>query len=118
MEVVTMTTATKPDTPGRRMRRARQWAGFDNQSEIADALGVTRQSVSLWESDRQAIDRRTALALQALTGVTAGWLLMEEGGDLQTSSDESSIHSDMPPGCVADRTMDGSTHRRVEGQAA
>lgn len=81
-----MTTAIKAETIGKRVKRARQWAGFENQTALAEALGVVRQTVSNWESDQQVPPRVALLALQLLTGFQVSWF---ETGVMpgQTSSD-------------------------------
>lgn len=81
-----MATATKQETIGKRIRRARQWAGYENQGKLAEALGVARQTVSTWESDQQTPPRVALLALQLLTGFPVQWF---ETGEMpgQTSSD-------------------------------
>lgn len=52
---------------GRRLKRARQAAGFVTQADLADALGVDRSTVGAWESGRQ-YPQRFIGALENLLG--------------------------------------------------
>lgn len=60
-------------TLGDRLRKAREDAGLQQQ-ELADRIGISRRSVSAYESD-DSIPRRPVLVVWALgTGVKLHWL--------------------------------------------
>jgi len=59
---------------GYRLTEARKKAGF-TQSQVADRLFVTTQSVSLWENDNNAPDISKLPELAELYNVTTDWLL-------------------------------------------
>jgi transcriptional regulator with XRE-family HTH domain len=64
-------------TLGTRIKEAREGAGL-SQSALGNAFGITREAVSLWESDKNAptLDKLGLLLQQ--TGRTADWLLTGE----------------------------------------
>lgn len=55
------------------MRKALDVAGVGVQ-DMADYLGVSRQSVSKWINGRGLVDRRTTIAWALRTGVPLVWL--------------------------------------------
>ena len=59
-----------------RLRKARGWT----QEELAAQVGVSRQSLSKWESDAALPDTANVIALCDLFGVTTDYLLREDGG--------------------------------------
>lgn len=62
------------ETQGQRIRSLREAKGM-SQQDVADALGVTREAVSYWESDTtQNIKYRTFVALAELLGTTTHFL--------------------------------------------
>lgn len=52
---------------GRRLKRARQSAGYRTQADLAAAMGVDRSTVGAWESGRQYPQRFIGM-LEALLG--------------------------------------------------
>jgi transcriptional regulator with XRE-family HTH domain len=57
-----------------RLRKAREAAGFD-QRELADAIGVARQTIGYYEAGNTTNHRRIVLNQWALaTGVPVDWL--------------------------------------------
>lgn len=54
-----------------RLRRARGWT----QEQLAERMGVSRQSLSKWESDAALPDTANVIALADLFGVTTDYLL-------------------------------------------
>lgn len=58
-----------------KLRRARGWT----QEQLAERLGVSRQSLSKWESDGALPDTANVIALADLFGVTTDYLLRQDG---------------------------------------
>lgn len=58
---------------GRRVTQARKTAGLSS-ADVARALGITRSSVSKWESGDAAPNIKSVFMLQELTGHNAKWL--------------------------------------------
>ena len=61
-----------------RIRQARTAAGM-TQAEAGAGACVTHSTVSLWESAENAPTAVNVIRLAASLGVTAGWLLLDEG---------------------------------------
>lgn len=59
---------------GERIKSARGYRRM-TQSDVANALDVTVQTVSNWENGRRCPDAETIRALVMLFNVTADWLL-------------------------------------------
>lgn len=57
-----------------KLRKARGWT----QEELAEKVGVSRQSLSKWESDGALPDTANVIVLADLFGVTTDYLLREE----------------------------------------
>lgn len=57
-----------------KLRKARAWT----QEQLAERMGVSRQSLSKWESDGALPDTDHVIALADLFGVTTDYLLREE----------------------------------------
>lgn len=57
------------------------------QVDLADALGVSRQSISKWETDESKPDINKLPALAKTLGVSIDWLLSEE--DVEENKEES-----------------------------
>lgn len=55
-----------------------------SQEELADRLGVSRQSVSKWESAQSVPDMKRILQLAELFGVTTDYLLKDEINTITT----------------------------------
>ena len=64
-------------TIGQKIQTLRHQRGR-TQEELADALGVSRQAVSKWESDAALPDTDNVLALSRLFGVSTDLLLQPE----------------------------------------
>lgn len=75
-----MDTAT--DTPiwttGDRLRKAREWAGVGSQ-QMAEALGVTRNTITNYEHDRTEPTLSALRRWSEVTGVPVAWLLETQG---------------------------------------
>jgi transcriptional regulator with XRE-family HTH domain len=65
--------------PGTRIYRARLAAGFENQSDFARRLGVTRQAVSAWENGISAPGQKQLANIALLTGVNYDYLATGRG---------------------------------------
>ena len=58
-----------------RLRKARGWT----QEQLAERAGVSRQSLSKWESDGALPDTANVITMADLFGVTTDYLLREDG---------------------------------------
>ena len=56
-----------------RLRKQREWS----QEELASQLGISRQSVSKWESGASIPDLDKIIKMSSLFGVTTDYLLKE-----------------------------------------
>ena len=65
----------------------RKKAGW-SQEELAEKLGVTRQSVSKWEDAQSVPDIDKILQLSRLFGVTTDYLLKEEQGEPEYTAED------------------------------
>ena len=68
----------------------RKKAGW-SQEELGEKLGVTRQSVSKWEGAQSVPDMDKILQLSRLFGVTTDYLLKDELGEPEYTTEESSV---------------------------
>lgn len=68
------------DTIGSRICYARTAKGL-TQQQIADAFGISRVSVSTWESGQTQPATSKLAELAQLLGVTEGWLISRSGDD-------------------------------------
>ena len=75
-----------------KVQHCRKNAGM-SQEMFAEKLGVSRQSVSKWETGTAAPDLDNLVAIARLFGVTTDWLLMEDTPEVPA---ESIIISDRP----------------------
>jgi transcriptional regulator with XRE-family HTH domain len=67
-------------TVPQRLRIAREAAGYDrNAGGFADALDLSRQTISSYERGHTEPDRRTLMAWAMTTGVPVWWLQGEPG---------------------------------------
>lgn len=82
-------------TLGDRLEKALRFAGKSHQ-DMADDLGVHRNTISNYTSGRRPVDRRTKLAWAVATGVPFQWL---DTGRLPADADD-----DGPNGGLANRT--------------
>lgn len=74
---------------GSRIKQARQAAGI-SQSELAEAMGITRSACSQWEADQGTGPRRERLERLAVElGVTYQWLATGNEPDGQNQISES-----------------------------
>lgn len=64
-------------TIGEKLRAARDAAGY-TQEQVAERLGVSRQTVSSWENDRSYPDIAGTIALAELYGLTLDELMKED----------------------------------------
>lgn len=64
--------------PGQRLRLARERLGL-TQAHLAEQLRVTRSAVSAWESGLRRLEGPAIVALQAVYGINAQWLLSGHG---------------------------------------
>jgi transcriptional regulator with XRE-family HTH domain len=72
---------------GARLRQARELAGY-NQQDIAEVLGVVRETVSYWENDRRLPSAVQLARLAEAYGVTTGSLLGSESPPLASEEHE------------------------------
>ena len=75
-----------------RLRKAREIAGYD-QSEFAEVLGITRQSIGNYESGRRTPARPYLIAWADRCGVDLTWL--ETGHEPEDMKDDRSHLSDL-----------------------
>lgn len=72
---IAVTAPAEPEwTLGDRLLRARKHAGLE-QSDVAQALGVSRSLVSMWERDMSDPRVGQVRELSDLTGVSYDWLV-------------------------------------------
>ena len=62
------------DTLGGRLWRAREAAGF-SESKFAHAIGVKKETVSAWESDRSEPRANKLVTMAGILNVSPSWLL-------------------------------------------
>ena len=71
---MTNTTTIAPSwTLGDRLAKARHFAGM-NQTELAEALGIGRASITRYEDDRHTPSRAVMIAWASVTNVPLAWL--------------------------------------------
>lgn len=61
-------------TLGQRIKMARDRAGL-SQEQVAEVFGISRNAVSLWESDSSAPAQKKLAAIAEKLRCPAGWLL-------------------------------------------
>ncbi|RMN57763.1 Repressor [Pseudomonas amygdali pv. hibisci] len=86
----------KKRTTGQLITRAREQLGI-NQSELARRLGVTPQSVQAWESDRNTPRHKKLKEIGDELGVSASWLLGEEGRSARLDEGDSNVQQALSP---------------------
>ncbi len=67
-------------TIGEKIQYMRKKAGL-SQEELAEAVGVSRQAVSKWETGEATPEVAKLLLLSRAFGVTADWLISDDGPD-------------------------------------
>jgi transcriptional regulator with XRE-family HTH domain len=70
------------DTAGQRIRRARENRGW-TQQDLADRLGISRASISQWESNLYRPGREAIRALVKVLGKSQDWLLEGVGPEYE-----------------------------------
>lgn len=76
------------DTLGGRLSRARESAGY-SEANFAKTLGIKKQTLTSWESDRSEPRANRLIMISGLLGVSPAWLLHGVGESPQESlSDE------------------------------
>ena len=73
------------------LRKRAEWS----QEELAEKMGVSRQSISKWEGAQSIPDMNRLLKLSQIFGVSTDFLLKDELGPEQLTP---SVESDAPPG--------------------
>ena len=75
------------------LRKRSGWS----QEELADRLGVSRQSVSKWESAQSVPDMNRILKLSELFGVSTDYLLKDELGPEGLARESLPVPDTEPP---------------------
>jgi transcriptional regulator with XRE-family HTH domain len=78
MAGMTLTTDTRTATLAARLRAARIFAGLD-QTDLANDLGVARQTLSNWERDVATVPAVAMIRWAELTRVSVEWLAFGAG---------------------------------------
>lgn len=73
-------------TIGEKIQYMRKKAGL-NQEQLAEAVGVSRQAVSKWETGEATPEVGKLLLLCRAFGVTADWLISDDGPDAPSGPD-------------------------------
>jgi transcriptional regulator with XRE-family HTH domain len=80
-----MSSTTAPTwTIGDRIRKARRAAGIDSTGDMADLVGVSRNTITNWEADRTQPNVMALRAIAAATGVSVTWLIGGDDPDLRS----------------------------------
>ena len=70
-------------TPGQRIKFARERAGYLNQGEFAKLIGIRQSTLSEIESGETKLpNAQAALIMCELTGVTLRWIIYGEDGEI------------------------------------
>lgn len=72
-------TANRQKQIGARIEQARKSVGLLRQRELAQALGVTSQWISNWETGRKPISTERAAQIEHLCNADAGFILDDVG---------------------------------------
>lgn len=83
-------------TTGQLIALARDQLGI-NQSELARRIGVTPQSVQAWEADRNTPRHKMLKKIGDELGVSASWLMGEEGKPVGPSEMDSNVTTALRP---------------------
>jgi transcriptional regulator with XRE-family HTH domain len=79
-------TIARTQTPGERIKSVRERRGL-TQQEVADAVGVTRVAVALWESgDTKSLKPGHLFKLARKFGKSPEWLVTGKGNELPASA--------------------------------
>lgn len=87
------------DTPGKRLRWAREQAGYGSIAEAARAKGFHKQNLGDHEADRRGISPDAAGAYAKAFRVHKGWLLFGDGSP-QTGVPDADDSSELAPRMV------------------
>ena len=68
-----------------RIRKAREHAKF-NQTALAEAIGVSKNSVNRWETGERNPSQKSIEAISQATGVSASWLNGQDDAALAPSN--------------------------------
>lgn len=92
-------------TLGEKLQRLRRARGM-TQEQLAERVGVSRQSLSGWENDAALPDTANVIALADLFGVTTDYLLRPagEGGARQDAEAAPAAAPQKPP-CMSAREL-------------
>lgn len=74
-------------TLGERIRTCRQQAGM-SQEKVAELVGISRQSVTKWETNRSAPSTENLFKLAEIFGTTVDLLLPEKAADEESNTIE------------------------------
>lgn len=83
-------------TTGQLIALAREQLGI-NQSELARRLSVTPQSVQAWEADKNSPRHKKLKEVGDALGVTASWLLGEDGQSPRVEREDSNVELALQP---------------------
>ena len=67
-----------------------------SQEALGEALGVSRQSISKWESDNSLPEIEKLIAMSKLFSVSVGWLLGVEETEQRAEADEGGAAESAP----------------------
>lgn len=84
-------------TLGDRIRKAREAAGLE-QTDLADALYMSRAAVSAWENGHTKPNTRKLVVIADVCGVPASWLVSGSISDTVINP----VHREYPDMCQLD----------------
>ena len=99
------------------LRKRKGWS----QEELAEQLGVTRQSVSKWEGAQSVPDIQKIIQMSEIFGVTTDYLLKDEIEDTKTEDEEiinRKESEDNPEGLRVLTMNEASEYLRLRREAA
>lgn len=85
-----MGTATPEWTLGDRLRKAREFAGF-TQTEMANYLGMARNTVANYENDLREPSAHTVAEWSTITDVSVAWLMEPSSVTARYSADPKAL---------------------------
>lgn len=79
--------SSEADTPGKRIKRRRLELNL-TMAQVAEEMGVTRMSISLWESDKTNISAANLRALSKVLKCGGDWIMdgVEKAFDYKTKT--------------------------------